>query len=193
MYQSFYTYLNHLAPEIEINPKSLEPLLKSQKLSKGEFAFHQGDVCQSVYFTLQGCLRSFVIKDAKEYTLFFHPENQSLGDYESFQKGTTACFSCQAIEDSEILVFDRKTMDFFENAPQGQKLLRLIAEDLAFFLRDKLLSLFLDTPEELYLKLLQTEPDLLQRIPQYYLASYLGIEPESLSRLKRRIYQQKHS
>ena len=84
-------------------------------------------------------------------------------------------------------------MNFFENAPQGQKLLRLIAEDLAFFLRDKLLSLFLDTPEELYLKLRQTEPDLLQRIPQYYLASYLGIEPESLSRLKRRIYQQTNS
>ena len=193
MYQSFYTYLKHLAPEIELNPKSIEPILKSQKLSKGEFVFHQGDICQSVYFTLQGCLRSFVIKDAKEYTLFFHPENQSLGDYESFQKGTTACFSCQAIEDSEILVIDRKIIDFLENAPQGQKLLRLIAEDLAFFLRDKLLSLFLDTPEELYLKLLQTEPDLLQRIPQYYLASYLGIEPESLSRLKRRIYQQKHS
>ena len=75
-----------------------------------------------------------MVKDAKEYTLFFHPENKSLGDYESFQKGTTACFSCQAIENSEILVFDRKTMDFFENAPQGQKLLRLIAEDLAFFL-----------------------------------------------------------
>ena len=193
MYQSFYTYLNHLAPEIELNLKSIEALLKSQKLSKGEFVFHQGDICQAVYFTLQGCLRSFVVKDAKEYTLFFHPENQSLGDYESFQKGTLACFSCQAIEDSEIIVFDRKTMDFLENAPQGQKLLRLIAEDLAFFLRDKLLSLFLDTPEELYLKLLQTEPDLLQRIPQYYLASYLGIEPESLSRLKRRIYQQKHS
>lgn len=193
MYQSFYTYLKHLAPEIKLNPKSIEPLLKSQQLSKGEFVFHQGDICKSVYFTLQGCLRSFVIKNAREYTLFFHPENQSFGDYESFQKGNPACFSCQAIENSEILVFDRKAMDFFENALQGQKLLRLIAEDLAFFLRDKLLSLFLDTPEELYVKLLRTEPDLLKRIPQYYLASYLGIEPESLSRLKRRIHQQKHS
>lgn len=193
MYQPFYTYLKHLAPEIKLNPKSIDPLLKSQKLSKGEFVFHQGDICKSVYFTLQGCLRSFVIKDAKEYTLFFHPENQSFGDYESFQKDTPACFSCQAIENSEILVFNRKAMDFFENAPQGQKLLRLIAEDLAFYLRDKLLSLFLDTPEELYVKLLRTEPALLQRIPQYYLASYLGIEPESLSRLKRRVYQQKHS
>lgn len=84
-------------------------------------------------------------------------------------------------------------MTFFENAPDGQKFLRLVAEDLAFFLRDKLLSLFLDTPEERYLKLLKNEPDLLQRLPQYYLASYLGIEPESLSRLKRRVYQKEIS
>ncbi len=60
-------------------------------------------------------------------------------------------------------------------------------------LRDKLLSLFKDTPEQRYLKLLETEAELLQRIPQYYIASYLGIEPESLSRLKRRIQKQRIS
>ena len=60
-------------------------------------------------------------------------------------------------------------------------------------LRDKLLSLFRDTPEQRYLKIIQKEPELLQRIPQYYLASYLGIEPESLSRLKRRVKQQQVS
>ena len=193
MYQSFYTYIQKLSPELKFHPKLIKPLLKSQNLSKGEFIFHQGDVCKSVYFTLKGCLRSFVIKNGKEYTLFFHRENQTFGDYESFQKGTPACFTCQAIENSEIIIFDSQAMNFFENAPQGQKLLRFIAEDLAFFLRDKLFSLFLDTPEERYLKLLVTEPDLWQRIPQYYLASYLGIEPESLSRLKRRVYQQKNS
>ena len=78
-------------------------------------------------------------------------------------------------------------MVLFEKAPGGQKLLRLVAEDLAFMLRDKLLSLLIDTPQERYLKLIETQPELLQRIPQYYLASYLGIEPESLSRLKRRV------
>ncbi|VEP11708.1 cAMP-binding protein [Hyella patelloides LEGE 07179] len=193
MYQSFFVYIQQLSPELKFDTKLIEPLLKSQKLSKGEFIFHRDDICKSVYFTLQGCLRSFVIKNSKEYTLFFHLENHTFGDYESFQKCTPACFSCQAIENSEILIFNNRAMDFFENAPHGQKLLRAIAEDLAFLLRDKLLSLFLDTPEERYLKLLKTEPELLRRISQYYLASYLGIEPESLSRLKRRVYQQKNS
>lgn len=113
-------------------------------------------------------------------------------DYKSFQKRIPASFS-QAIENSEILVFDARSMNVIENTFYGQKLLRSIAENLAFFLRDKLLSLFLDTPEERYLKLLKTEPDLLQRLPQYYLASYLGIEPEFLSRLKRRIARQSNS
>ena len=193
MYKPFYTYIQQLLPELKFDNKLIDPLLKSQQLSKGEFVFFEGDICQAVYFNLRGCLRSFVSKNGKEYTLFFHTENQTLGDYESFQKLTPACFSCQAIENSEIIIFNHQALDFFEHTDRGQKLLRFIAEDLAFFLRDKLLSLFLDTPEERYLKLLKTEPNLLQRIPQYYLASYLGIEPESLSRLKRRVYQQKNS
>ncbi|MDJ0592584.1 MAG: Crp/Fnr family transcriptional regulator [Pleurocapsa sp. MO_226.B13] len=193
MDRAFFDYIQQLSPELKFDARLVRSFLKSQKLSKGEFVFHQGDVCEAVYFTLHGCLRSFVIKNGKEYTLFFHPEQQTFGDYESFQKQTPACFFCQAIEDCEILVFDHRAMTFFENAPEGQKFLRFVAEDLAFFLRDKLLSLFLDTPKERYLKLLKNEPDLLQRLPQYYLASYLGIEPESLSRLKRRVYRKEIS
>ena len=193
MHEPFYAFVEKLLPEFKIDTKLVGSLVKSVKMPKGEFLFREGDICSFVAFTLQGCLRTFVLKNGKEYTLFFHTEHQTLGDYEGFQKHKPACFSCQAIENSEVLIFDRQAMIFFEQAPEGQKLLRMVAEDLAFMLRDKLLSLLLDTPEERYLQLLEDEPQLLQRIPQYYLASYLGIEPESLSRLKRRVYQQRSS
>lgn len=193
MHEPFYAFIQGLLPEFKIDIALLETLLKSTKVRKGEFLFREGEICGFVAFTLKGCLRSFVLKNGKEYTLFFHTEHQTFGDYESFQKRKPACFSSQAIEDSEVLIFDHRAMAFFEEAPGGQKLLRLVAEDLAFMLRDKLLSLAIDTPEERYLQLLENEPQLLQRIPQYYLASYLGIEPESLSRLKRRVYQQRNS
>ena len=189
MYESFYEFIHQLFPDFKINFVILKPLLKSKKLCRGEFLFQEGEICEFVGFTLKGCLRTFVIKNAKEYTLFFHPEQQTFGDYESFQKRKPTRFSIQAVEDSEIMIFDHSVMQFFETVPQGQTFLRLVAEDLAFLLRDKILYLFLDTPEERYLNLLQTEPELLQRLPQYYLASYLGIEPQSLSRLKRRVYQ----
>jgi len=187
MHESFYAFIQELSPEFNIDINLLKSLLNSRKVNKGKFLFHRGDICDFVAFTYKGCLRSFVLKEGKEYTLFFHTENQTFGDYESFQKNKPACFSCQAIEDSEVLIFNHRAMVLFEKAPGGQKLLRLVAEDLAFLLRDKLLSLLIDTPQERYLKLIETQPELLQRIPQYYLASYLGIEPESLSRLKRRV------
>jgi CRP-like cAMP-binding protein len=84
------------------------------------------------------------------------------------------------------LIVNHQVFNAFEELLDGQRFLRLHAENLAFMLRDKLLSLFRDSPEQRYLDLIQSESEL-QRIPQYYLASYLGIEPESLSRLKRRI------
>jgi len=73
-------------------------------------------------------------------------------------------FSCQAIEESSVLIVSHQVLHVLEKAPEGQKLLRLIVEDLAFMLRDKLLSLYRDAPEERYLNL-KTEPQLLQRIP----------------------------
>ncbi len=193
MYEPFYEFIRQLLPEFKIDVTLVEPLLESRKVYKGEFLFREGEVCDFVGLTLSGCLRTFFLKDAKEFTLFFHPEHQPLGDYESFRKQQPACFSCQAIEDSEVLLINHQVFQVFEVAPDGQKFLRLHAENLAFMLRDKLLSLFRDTPEQRYLNLIQTEPSLLQRIPQYYLASYLGIEPESLSRLKRRVNRQKFS
>lgn len=193
MHETFYAFIQQLSPEFTVDINLLKSILKVREVSKGELLFHKGDICDFVAFNYKGCLRSFIIKDGKEYTLFFHTENQTFGDYESFQKNKPACFSCQAIEESKVLIFNHQTMHLFENAPGGQKLLRLVAEDLAFLLRDKLLSLLIDTPQERYLKLMETQPELLQRIPQYYLASYLGIEPESLSRLKRRINQNRKS
>lgn len=189
MHKPFYLFIQQIYPQCKIDWLLVEPLLQSRKLNKGEFFFREGDICEFVGLTLKGCLRMFFLKDGKELTLFFHPENHTVGDYQSFRQQRPACFSCQAIEDSEVLIVNQHVIQALEAAPDGQKLLRLIVEHLAFQLRDRLLSLYRDPPEQRYLHLLKTEADLLQRIPQHYLASHLGIEPESLSRLKRRIYQ----
>lgn len=177
MYEPLRLFIEQISPQFKIDWMLVEPLLKARKLSKGEFLFREGDICKFVGLTQKGCLRMFFLKDGKELTLFFHPENQTFGDYESFRLQSPACFSCQAIEDSEVLILNQQVIEVLEVAPDGQKLLRLIVEYLAFRLRDRLLSLYRDTPEQRYLHLLKTEPSLLQRIPQHYLASHLGIEP----------------
>ena len=189
MYDLLNLFVRKFFPQCQIDLTLVKPLLKLKQLDKGNFLFDEGDICDFVGLTKSGCLRTFILKDGKELTLFFHPENHTLGDYESLRRQKPACFSCQAIENSEVLIIDTRVIKVLEAEPDGQKLLRLMVEDLAFELRDRLLSLYRDSVEQRYLNLLKNEPQLIQRIPQYYLASYLGIEPESLSRLKRRIYR----
>ncbi|AFY96981.1 Crp/Fnr family transcriptional regulator [Chamaesiphon minutus] len=191
MYELLHSFIQQLFPECQVDATLIEPLLESKRVLKGDFLFREGDICYFVGLTMRGCLRSFFLKDGKELTLFFHPEHSTLGDYESFRRQTPAYFSCQAIEDSEVLTLNSQAIEILETLPDGQKLLRLVVEDLAFQLRDRLLSLYRDSPEQRYLDFLKSEPKLLQRIPQQYLASHLGIEPESLSRLKRRVQERR--
>lgn len=193
MYELLNSFIQQLFPKCRVDLKLVEPLLQSRNLNKGEFLFREGDICDFVGLTRKGCLRTFFLKDGKELTLFFHPEQHTLGDYESLRRQQSACFSCQAIEDSEVLILNVGAIAMLESQPDGQKLLRLVVEDLAFQLRDRLISLYRDSPEQRYLELLKNEPQLLQRIPQYYLASHLGIEPESLSRLKKRVHEKRVS
>ena len=193
MYELLYSFVQKLFPQCQVDLTLVEPLLELRKVYKEEFLFQEGDVCNFVGLTKEGCFRSFFLKDGKELTLFFHPEHHTLGDYESLRRQKPACFSCQAIEDSEVLIINAQVIKVLETEPDGQKLLRLVVEDLAFQLRDRLLSLYRDSPEQRYLNFLKSKPQLLQRIPQYYLASHLGIEPESLSRLKRRVNKKRIS
>lgn len=191
MYELLHSFVEKLFPQCQIDLTIVEPFLKLKKVCQEEFLFREGDICHFVGLTRKGCFRTFFLKDGKELTLFFHPEHYTVGDYESLRRQKPACFSCQAVEDSEVLLINTQVIKVLETEPDGQKLLRLMVEDLAFQLRDRLLSLYRDSPEQRYINFVENEPSLLQRIPQYYLASHLGIEPESLSRLKHRVDKKK--
>ena len=189
MSKTLYSFVRELCPQCQVDWTLVEPYLQLKEIHKGDFLFLEGDNCSCIGLTEKGCLRTFFLKDGKELTLFFHLEYHTFGDYESWRKHTPACFSCQALENSEVLIITKPAIEVLEKQPDGQKLLRLVVENLAFQLRDRLLSLYRDSVEQRYLNLINSKPQLCERIPQYYLASYLGIEPESLSRLKRRMHQ----
>jgi CRP-like cAMP-binding protein len=188
MQQPFYDFISRLLPDHGIDFSKLNSHLRKQPIGKGDYLFSEGEVCQFVGFIINGCFRVFILQNDKEITFDFLLENRPIADYESYFCKQPTQFYFQAIEPSEILILNDACLHLmFEEPDNGQRLQRIVVENLFFRFRDKLLSLYLDEPEERYRKLLQTEPDLLKRVPQYYLASYLGIEPESLSRLKRRI------
>jgi CRP/FNR family transcriptional regulator, anaerobic regulatory protein len=188
MQQPFYDFISRLLPDHGIDFVKVDSQIKKRTIAKGDYLFSEGEICQFIGFIIKGCFRIFILKDGKEITFDFFVENRPIADYESYFCQQPTQFYFQAIEPSEILILNDVCLKLlFEESPNGQRLQRIVVENLFFRFRDKLLSLYLDSPEERYRNLLQTAPDLLQRIPQYYLASYLGIEPESLSRLKRRI------
>ncbi|KAF3884023.1 Crp/Fnr family transcriptional regulator [Tolypothrix bouteillei VB521301] len=188
MQQQFYDFISKLLPEHEIELAKVDRYLKTRDLNKGDYLFAAGEICQFIGFIIKGCFRIFILKDDKEITFDFFVEDQPICDYESYFRKQPTQFYFQAVETSKLLILNDACLNLlFEESQNGQRLQRLVVEILFFRFRDSLLSLYMDKPEERYLKLLQTKPELLQRIPQYYLASYLRLEPESLSRLKRRI------
>jgi CRP-like cAMP-binding protein len=188
MHSQFQDFITQLLPDHGIDFSRIEPQLKKREVSKDDYLFREGEVCQFAGFILKGCFRIFFLRDGKEITFDFFSENRSIADYESLFRKRPTPFYFQAVEPSELLILNLFCFEqLFEVSSNGQRLQRIFVETLFFRLRDKLLSLYGDDPESRYLTLLQTEPELVQRVPQYYLASYLGIEPESLSRLKKRI------
>jgi CRP-like cAMP-binding protein len=193
MYESFYGFILKVYPEFKIDRALFDPFLECVEVKKGDFLFQEGDICKFIGFMLKGCVRVFLLNDDRECTLSFHTEHRSFGDYRSFLEQTPTSFFCEAIEYSKVLKFNHQALHFIEKLPDGQKFLRLHAEGFASLMRDKLVSLYMDTPEERYRKLFEDESYILERVSNYHLASYLGIKPESLSRLKRRIYQRRVS
>jgi CRP/FNR family transcriptional regulator, anaerobic regulatory protein len=188
MYSQFHDFITQLLPDSGIDFPQVDLQLKKQPISKDEYLFREGEVCQFAGFIIKGCFRVFLLKDGKEITVDFFLENRPIADYESYFRKRPTPFYFQAIEPSELLILNPSCLELlFEESHNGQRLQRIFVETLFFRLRDNLLSLYADDPETRYLTLLQTEPELVRRVPQYHLASYLGIEPESLSRLKRRI------
>jgi CRP/FNR family transcriptional regulator, anaerobic regulatory protein len=188
MHSQFYDFITQLLPDHGIDFSKIDPQLKKHNVQKDDYLFREGEVCQFAGFIVKGCFRIFLLKNDKEVTFDFFLENRPIADYESCFRKRPTPFYFQAIEPSELLILTPSCFKrLFEEPPNGQRLQRIFVETLFFRLRDKLLSLYVDEPEARYLTLLQTEPELVRRVPQYHLASYLGIEPESLSRLKRRI------
>jgi CRP-like cAMP-binding protein len=158
-------------------------------LSAGEFLQRGGDVPRYAAFVASGCLRNFVIDaKGKEHIVQFAPETWWLADATSLMKGTPSQYFIDAIEDSELLLID---------GPSHQHILETVdAYGVAFrtglqrhnAAKDqRIVSTLSASAEERYLEFLETYPSIVQRVPQTMLASYLGMTPETLSRIRKHL------
>lgn len=161
----------------------------SFKVKKGEVLLKSGDTVTSGFYVMSGCLRSYVVDSkGKEHTYQFAPEGWLISDLEVFKNKQKAFLTIEAIEDSEV---KRLLFDFDANNPDFAKLAMGKMQNRLYALQHRIIQLLSYTAEERYLEFIKTYPDLFSRVPLKMIASYLGITPEGLSRIRKEMVKGK--
>lgn len=164
--------------------------LNFKTYKKNEYILKQGEICTQVVFLTKGCFRYFYNIDGDEKTGQFFFENSWYTDMESFISGEPSEQSIQAIESLECYVINKNDLyDLYDCSKTFERFGRLIIEFSFIGIKKKNKMLTNLNPEERYLQLLQTRPKVVERVSQIHIASYLGIKPESLSRIRKRIFK----
>jgi len=157
---------------------------------KKECFVEEGRVCKEIAYLIKGSFRYFRVIDGIETTTFFSFENNWVSAYTSFVNKSPSFVTIEAMEDAELLVLNYEQLQqLYKKHRSIERFGRLMAEYLVTCLDERMHSLLLKTPEERYLKTLNDNRIYFDRVPQHYIASYLGIKPESLSRIRKRITQ----
>jgi CRP-like cAMP-binding protein len=161
---------------------------------KGYLLFREGDFTKTYYLVLKGCIRTYYITDGQENTMEFYIELDSYSPPSTINETASKLYA-SCLEDS-LLVVSTPEMEemIFARFPRFETLCRIFAEKSMASTQLSFEQFRNRDPEQRYLTLLKTKPYLIQRVPQYHLASYLGVRPESLSRIRKRLAErQKHS
>lgn len=159
-----------------------------KQYAKGDLIFSEGSIARSIYFVLEGCVRLFYNVDGVEKTAFFYTEGDFICAGESYNLGIPAIENYQAIEDSVVVHFDKNFNEkLMETFPVFQTIALIATENELIACQKMLASFITQKPIQRYLKLLETNGALFLRVPQQYIASYLGVSPETLSRIKKRV------
>lgn len=164
-------------------------LILVSSYKKGTVLLKQGDVSDKCYFVLKGCVRQYSFgDDGKETTYNFFTEGQSVVLFKSYKQRVPSDYFLSCVEDSMLIVGSLDSEEsMYEQFPELKNITRTIMEQNFGQAQDYTTMLMGATPEERYLRLLDKRPGLINRVPQHQLASYLGITPETLSRIKKRI------
>lgn len=186
--QVLLDYMAQIAPLSDAEINTIFELISVKSYKKGKILLREGQVGSLCCFVLQGCVRQYYLIDGEEKTTNFFTEGQPVttGGSSFDNKPSKSYLVCN--EDCVLIVGNvENEQEFFERMPRMEMFNRLGVEMELQKSQEALAEYIITTPEERYLNLMKTRPDLLERVPQYQLASFLGVTPESLSRIRKRI------
>jgi CRP-like cAMP-binding protein len=185
-------YKNQLSKLFPLDENDLQELLNAvsfKEIPSGKILLSEGEVARNLFIVINGCLRQYFIKeDGKEITFQFFVENQMVASLESATTGTPSRLYIEAIEDSIIGFIPMKALEgiISKCSPMKVGFNRFLMTRLVYYM-NRCSSYILDSPERRYVRLVEENPDLVARLPKQYIASYLGITPVSLSRIRSRV------
>jgi CRP-like cAMP-binding protein len=185
MYGDFRKYLQSKIEISDAQFMEIEKLLNYKFVKRGEILLRPGEICLCGFFVMKGCLRSYVIRNSKEHIMHFAPENWWIGDNNGIIKPEPAMFYIDAVEDSSLVVYDHDFINHLGDiVPTMNEFHRTLQQNSFRSLQKRIVHLLSATAEERYLYFIEKYPNLAARLPQRMIASFLGMAPQSLSRVR---------
>jgi len=193
MYKNYRAFIEKYVSLNFLEWNLFKSKVKIKRYKKGQTIHHIGDICTKLAFINSGLARAYIIgEDGKDYTwsIFFNDENSHMTnlfvvDYDSFTNQTESNLSIEAIEDCELFIIDYIDIQFmYDKLKKGERFGRLMAQEAYSYLHKMAIDRQLKTAKERFDEFMQKTPYLLDKVPQYHIATFLGITPQHLSRLK---------
>lgn len=189
MYELYFQSFNSKVPLTEQEQAQIKSYLTPKKLRKKQYLLQEGDVAKTVAFVEKGVLRSYSLdENGDEYIVQFALEGWFISDLYSFLTGEPATYNIDAIEDAELVLINKSANDeLLRTMPKFETFNRLLITNAYLALQRRLTSIISQPTEERYKAFQALYPHIVQRVPQHMIASYMGLTPESLSRIRKRI------
>ncbi|WP_269237199.1 Crp/Fnr family transcriptional regulator [Flavobacterium flavigenum] len=186
MYKSLFTHIEKFISLESSDIDKLESYLKLSKLKKKEHVLKEGEICSTFYFVSKGCMRQYIINPkGTEQTLQFAIENWWITDYLSYHNNSPSHFYIQTVENCEIIALEKNILEsLIIQIPKLERYFRIVSQKSFGAAQMRIKFLFTMSAEERYNHFKKQQPDFVQRVPQYMLASYLDFSAEFMSKIR---------
>ena len=193
MYELFFHKFNEKVNLSKEEEEVIKQYLTPKKLRKKQYLLQEGDVCKHIAFVEKGALKAYVVDDAgAESIIQFALEGWVISDLYSFLTGEPATYNIDALENAELVLINKSAHEeLLKKIPKYETYIRLQITGAYIALQKRLTSIISLPLEERYKNFLATYPNIAQRVPQHMIASYMGLTPETLSRVRSRMASRK--